>query len=367
MASFVKVLRKNGYGWQAIIRRKGVKPIKKTFDTKGAAKHWASEKEAEILAKKYRDPRLAQKMTLGKGLEEYRKEGELKGKASSTLDREKYSRKNLERLLGATTTIGDIDSIMVNIYQRDRIYEGASNSSIRQELAMLSKMFRIANRVWRIPVDNPVDSIERVPPSPGRERFLTTEEARLVIEEARNSSNPKFYPFVLLLMHTGMRSGEAARLTVDSVDLKKRCVVIHKTKSGKPRSVPLTKDAAKALKTIKPEKDGYLFLRPNHLAAPSIMLRPGCIFRECWKRAWERLEKKHQDQENNPGYPKIEKFRPHDIRHTAASHLLMAGVDIREVADILGHSTLKMAMRYTHLLESHRQKTVDKIGKLGIT
>ena len=119
-------------------------------------------------------------------------------------------------------------------------------------------------------------------------------------------------------MHTGMRTGEAARLHSDLVDLQQRSILIKKTKSGKPRNVPLTKQVVEALKAI--EKEGYFFLRENHLASKSTMLRPGSVFRECWKRLWGRLEK-----EKTKGGPIIPHFTPHDIRHTAASHLLMAG------------------------------------------
>lgn len=56
----------------------------------------------------------------------------------------------------------------------------------------------------------------------------------------------------------------------------------------------------------------------------------------------------------------------HDLRHTAASYLLMAGVDLRTLADILGHSTMQMVQRYTHLLDDHKLKAVDRISTLGL-
>ena len=230
---------------------------------------------------------------------------------------------------------------------------------------MLSKMFRIARKTWKIPVDNPVDDVERVPPAPGRQRFLTTEEARLVIREAKSLRNKKFYPFIVLLMHTGMRTGEAARLHRDNVNQEKRYIVIKNTKSGRPRTVPMTKTVAEALAILELEEDGYFFLKPAHRRSSSTMLRPGSIFRSCWQQVWQQLKDKAEDQETYPGFPVIPHFKPHDIRHTAASHLLMAGVDIRVIADILGHSTLKMAMRYTHTLDSYRLEVIDRIDHLG--
>lgn len=55
----------------------------------------------------------------------------------------------------------------------------------------------------------------------------------------------------------------------------------------------------------------------------------------------------------------------HDLRHTAASYVIMNGVDLRTVADIFGHKTISMTMRYTHLLDDHKLKAVDRIEGLG--
>lgn len=354
MATFVPVKRKFGNGWQAVIRKKGHKPIKRTFDLKSDAQQWAAEQEGLIKAKRYKDPRLASLVSLGEALDKYREEGFLEKKAASTMAREVYSKRNLERLIGESTPLSDIDSMVTHQYQNTRLTEGGSASAVRQELAMLSRMFNKARKIWRVPVDNPVNDVERVKPGPARDRFLTTEEARLVIEEAKRAQNKKFYPFVLLLMHTGMRSGEAARLHTAFVDLQKRSILIKETKSGHPRNVPLTRQAAEALGSIK--TDGYFFLNQIHLDSQNLMLHPGNVFRPCWKALWHRLKKNGKE---------IPHFTPHDIRHTAASHLLMAGVDIRVIADILGHSTLQMAMRYTHTLDSHRQDVVEKISYLG--
>jgi integrase len=84
----------------------------------------------------------------------------------------------------------------------------------------------------------------------------------------------------------------------------------------------------------------------------NVQRRPNLFFR----RAFDNAVKK----------AKIEDFHMHDLRHTAASYLLMAGVDLRTLADILGHSTMQMVQRYTHLLDDHKLKAVDRIDSLGL-
>jgi site-specific recombinase XerD len=55
----------------------------------------------------------------------------------------------------------------------------------------------------------------------------------------------------------------------------------------------------------------------------------------------------------------VEDFRWHDLRHTFASRLVMAGVDLRTVADLLNHKTLQMVMRYSHLSPEHKHNAVE--------
>jgi len=354
MATIIPIPRKKGTGYQVIIRTKGHRAFKRTFNSKAEARHWAAEQEALIYAKRYKDPRLADKVTLGAALEKYAAKVSAK-KAASTRAREKYTMAHLLRLLGEDTPLPQITPPTVFGYQETRIEERASASAIRQELCLLSHLYNKARKEWGVPVENPVDDVERIPPGPGRERMLTEKEAEIVVEESKTVRNPGFFPFILLLLHSGMRSGEAARLRRQDVDFKAHTITIKKTKSGRPRIIPLTDAAAEALQRLDP--DDYFFLKPAHLASSRIMLTPGCIFKECLNHLKSRLKAREID---------IPHFTIHDLRHTAASHLLRHGVDFRIIADILGHTTLAMVARYTHVMDGHKKEVIDKIGHLGI-
>jgi integrase len=99
-------------------------------------------------------------------------------------------------------------------------------------------------------------------------------------------------------------------------------------------------------------EDGTLvFLKGRLMDSERVKARPGVKFREAFDIVRKRA-----------GLPDI---HLHDLRHTAASHLIMSGVDIRTLADILGHRTLQMVQRYTHLLRNHKLDAIDKIGLLG--
>ena len=152
-----------------------------------------------------------------------------------------------------------------------------------------------------------------------------------------------------------MRSSEAAGLRWSQVDLKKRVIFLPDTKNKDSRWVPLTKELTKELsnlkKTSKGKNENLVFLKEDQLKTARAKARPGIKFREAFNAAKKRA-----------GLPDI---HMHDLRHTAASHLIMSGVDIRTLADILGHRTLQMVQRYTHLLHDHKLTAIDKIGSLG--
>jgi integrase len=360
-----KNIRKSGITYTAIIRKGPyrTKPLQQTFDTKGEAEFWKADQERLISMKLHQDPRLAQHVSLCQALDKFAEYStEVLKKSFTTVNREESIRKHLERLLGADTRLSDIKTKDVADYQMRRIKEKAASSTIRNELSLLSRTYRTARSIWALPVTNPVTDIERVPPAPGRNRFLTELEANVVLNEAKKALNKKFYAFALLLMHTGMRAGEAASLTKDQVNFDKRLITIHKTKTGRPRTIGMSPESAATLKKIPLEDDGYFFLKPLHRTTKTTRLQPGSIFNQAWKFLKIRLAQKHRD---NPDFPLVKHFTPHDLRHTAGSHLLKQKVDIRIIAEILGHSTLQMVLRYTHLEDDTKVEYAEKLSHLG--
>jgi integrase len=64
---------------------------------------------------------------------------------------------------------------------------------------------------------------------------------------------------------------------------------------------------------------------------------------------------------------KVQNFHWHDLRHTFASRLVMAGVDLYTVKELLGHAVIAVTMRYAHLAPSHLQAAVDKLASATVT
>lgn len=151
-------------------------------------------------------------------------------------------------------------------------------------------------------------------------------------------------PLVLLALNTGMRRGELFNLKWTDVDLNSSLVTVRGSgaKSGKTRHIPLNDEANQVFKDWQETTD-----REAGLVFPG---RDGKRLDNI-KKAWAGVVK-------DAG---ITDFRFHDLRHTFASKLVMAGVDLNTVRELLGHSDLKMTLRYAHLAPEHKAQAVARL------
>lgn len=151
-------------------------------------------------------------------------------------------------------------------------------------------------------------------------------------------------PITLLAVNTGLRRGELLGLTWGDVDLVGALVTVRgaSAKTGLTRYVPLNAEAVRVLKAWQPDEakaDKPVFPGPD--GGPMFSL----------KTAWEKVAKA----------AKLEDFTFHDLRHTFASKLVQAGVDLNTVRELLGHADIKMTLRYAHLAPEHRAAAVAKL------
>jgi integrase len=207
--------------------------------------------------------------------------------------------------------------------------------------------------IFRVGIDNekidrnPAARIRRKTEGGGRVRFLSdAEEVRL--RAAIEHRFREFLPHFLLSIHTGMRMSEQYGLDWGQVDFERRQIHLPKTKNGDPRTMPLNSIAVAALKELHG--------RGKQMKAMPVFpsVRTGESLQG--SRGWfpSALEE-----------AKIEGYTWHCNRHTFASRLVMAGVDLRTVAELLGHRTLQMVMRYSHLAPEHQASAVDRLVKAG--
>ena len=172
---------------------------------------------------------------------------------------------------------------------------------------------------------------------------LRVDEARALLEAAATAADDgsaigaRDVAILELLYATGIRVGELCGLDVDDVDHERRVVRVF-GKGRKERSVPFGLPAARAL-------DVWLGLRAA-VAAPGAggALFLGARGRRIDQRAVRTLV--HARLADVPGAPDL---GPHGLRHTAATHLLEGGADLRTVQELLGHASLATTQIYTHV------------------
>jgi integrase len=203
-------------------------------------------------------------------------------------------------------------------------------------------MLRLARR-WGYLEHVPEITLPKTPG--GRLRYLEADEIGRLLEASRESRNRYLAPVVVLAVHTGMRKGEILGLEWERVDLSSARITLYETKSGKPRGVPINRAVYDTLIGLEPDADrrrGRLFPAGND--------RRGSQVRTAFEAALARAG--------------IAGFRFHDLRHTAASHLVMRGASLQEVKEILGHSDLRMTLRYSHLSPAHLRGAVERLEGL---
>ena len=150
-------------------------------------------------------------------------------------------------------------------------------------------------------------------------------------------------PMILVALNTGLRRGEIFNLLWSDVNFEKRELTIEgaTSKSGQTRHVQLNSQAYTILHDWQQQSNGdYVFPSP----------RTGGRFNNI-KKSWAGLRERAH----------IKDFRFHDLRHSFASKLVAAGVDLYTVKELMGHSSIQMTEKYAHLAPEHMADAVEKI------
>jgi integrase len=311
---------------------------------------WTSEAQAlEELVKRLKNAEAGTAApvdrTLGELVEEYLRYKGNSGKRSLR-DDTCILKKRILPTFGPELPARKLTAPAIAQYERDRLGK-VTPYRVANELTVLRHMLRLAKKWGYLAA---VPDIELPKKPEGRLRFLDEDEiARLLkastVAKGRGAArNRLLAPAVVLALNTGMRKDELLGLTWERVDLAadfglSARLTLYKTKSGKPRGIPLNQDAIAALEAVEPEPEK----------------RTGLVFTRGDLRT---------SFENAVARAGIPNFRFHDLRHTFASHFMMRSGNLYDLKEILGHSDIKMTMRYAHLSPHHLHGSIAKVEGL---
>jgi len=347
MAYIEKRTTKKGTSYRVQIRMKGHPPENASFDRLTDAKRWAAETEAAIRQGKHFG--IARRRTFTELADKYQAAiaDHLKS-ADARVSHLAYWRDEFDGY-----TLEDVTSpLIADKYAKLHKDGERTPATANRYLATLSACFTYAVKDLGWIERNPCARVKKVKESAGRVRYLTDDERTRLIEACKESRNPLLYPAFVLALSTGARQAELMNLRWNQVDFTRSTIVLRdgETKNGAGRVLPLTGEAFDLLRDMNKVRD----IKDDRVFPVPAETRGFGSMRNAWDKALERA--------------KVDDFRWHDLRHTAASYLTMAGVGSMEVAKVLGHKTLQMTARYSHLSPERTVELGDVLTKrLGLT
>ena len=247
----------------------------------------------------------------------------------------------------ADKPLRDIKPIHLERIKKTMTEAGRSAQTVRHVLAALRQVFNFAKRHGLYAGDNPVSLVKKPAADARRLRFLTHGEAdRLLAALAERESNT--HDMALLALNCGLRAGEIFHLTWGDVDLERGVLVLRDTKSGKTRVAYMTEVVTAMFASM--ERRGQ-----NDLVFPSAKGGRMTQISETFNRVVASLGL------NNGVTDPRQKVVFHTLRHTFASWLVEQGVDLYSVKELMGHGTLAMTERYSHLAPDTLRRAVKKL------
>jgi integrase len=336
--------------YRAIVRVKGAPTRTASFSTLAEARKWRDREATRLRTEKHFPEEVASNKTVADAIQEWRsrvapklKDG---AKPSKLLDfwHEEIGHVVLREL--RPSRIGQLrDQLAGDTTRRGRTRTGAT---VNRYLAALSSVLGCAAKEWGWIDSNPCTRVKRETEGQGRERFLSGDEQQELLAAAQQSEDARIYPLVLFALTTGARQGELMALQWGDVDVDSGVCILRDTKNGTDRRIYLSGRALDVLREMKRYRvarvgkgRAYVFADPN--GEPRFPAKR-------WLKARDAAGLEPS-------------FRFHDLRHTAASNLAQSGATLIEIATILGHKTLAMVRRYSHLSEGHVRDVVARAAE----
>ena len=330
------------------VRLKGYPPQNATFKRLTDARKWAASTESAIRERRHFKTAEAKKHTVADLIDRYQRDILPKKKPWAQKDQARQLR--WWKVQIGHYALADVDPILLAEHRDKLTGETTQRGELRtgatanRYLAALSHAFRYAVNTWGWLEDSPFRKVDRLEESKGRVRYLSDDERERLLDACKASSNPDLYPAVVLALSTGARRMEALAIRWRDVDLKRGGVILQETKNGERRALPLKGLAYQLISNrnrVRRIDTDFVFPAPRDPSRPA-------VFRKAWENAIKRAG--------------IDDFRFHDLRHSAASYLAMGGATSAEIAEVLGHKTLQMVKRYSHLSEGHVGKVVERMN-----
>ena len=259
-------------------------------------------------------------------LERYLRDYSAPNKAAGTHRRDQSLAAHLLRAFG-DVPLDQLRPAQLADYKASRRAHGIAPKTLNDELGLLGHAYKLGMREWEWATDNPVLKIAKEKVRNLIERWLTPEEEQRLLA----ASPPWLQEIIVFALHTGMRRGEILTLQWSHVDLARRTLTILEQKNGARDTLPVNETAMEVLQAraaARTSHAAFVFVNgADHPRNARNLLR---AFYPAMRKAG------------------ITRFRFHDLRHTFATRLIRAGVDVYTVQKLGRWKTISMVLRYAH-------------------
>jgi integrase len=356
-------IRKRGNGWQIDYFDPTGKRVRKSFAKKKDAVDELAKRVSLIAEKRYLDVKKDYTTTLKEVLTQYEKNYKHQ---ASFLNSKCHFIENFREYFGNETLLANIKYVELESY-RNHLRRKTTKSgglrtvaTINREMACLHHIFQKAAE-WEMIERNPFNRGKSLLTKENnkRLRFLTEDEITKLLQECHKHLRP----IVICALNTGMRKGEI--LGLEWSRIRNGFIYLEKTKNNEARQIPINDTlenlfadmrraqgpGAKHVFTFakgehKLSADGPVRERKGPAPLPEMVQNVRTAFAGALDRAG------------------IKNFRFHDLRHTFASHMVMRGASLKDLQELLGHKSMSMLLRYTHLTQEHKKKAVNLLQGL---
>lgn len=334
MATIQKRKNKNRtISYRVMIRPSdGLPAMYKTFPTFEEAKDWAAIEEGNRRQGIYFPEKLKKKHTVAELIDQYIEALPLLG-AKSAEDIVRHL--NWWKAKIGKYTLNHINSDLIKKQRQELLDEVSpkgtqrSQATVNRYLASFSGALSYGVKECEWLSVNPMFKIKKFKESEGRDRVLSAEELSRLLDACQKSSNKLLFPFVLLAITTGARSGELLGLPWECVDLNEGIIHLKDTKNGRPRVLAVV---GKGLEILR---DLFKIRNPEK---PLVFAGKTRFGRLTLRKPWEKALKES----------KIENLKLHDLRHCFATYASESGASNIQLKTATGHLSLSQLTRYCH-------------------
>lgn len=329
----------SGIWWIRYVDAVGQEHREKVGPKSEARKRYMQRKD-EVRSHKFDPERIEKRklLTLDAAFDHY--ESEMRGQNRTAGRFEEHKKIWLADFEGYV--LDDILPSHIEKWKRNQLVK-RKPSTVNRNLSALRRLYTLATRDGKAR-RNPFLQVKLLKENNQRIRFLSDAEEPVL----KKAMEPEDWLLVEVAFMTGLRQEEQFKMQRAWVNFETRFITVPRSKHGEARHVPMNATVERNLRLQLASHTSKWVFPSETTTTP---LAANNFVRRYFKKALDAAE------------PKILDFHWHDLRHTYASRLVMAGVDLYRVKDLLGHKSIVTTMRYAHLAPGYQHDAVAKLER----